>query len=55
MPYCDPSTAAMKRQQEHYDFIVPKMRSERSAVRRSCEILNDPRMLARLSATEVRI
>ena len=42
-------------QEERYGFIVPKMRSERSAVPPTCGILNDPTMRERHSALAFRI
>lgn len=39
-------------QEEHCDFIVPKARLERPAVRSFCGILNDPAMRERRSALE---
>lgn len=42
-------------QAKRYDFVVPKMRSRRSAVRPSCEILDDPRMRERLNALGFRV
>jgi putative molybdopterin biosynthesis protein len=35
-------------QEEHYDFVVPRARLERPAVRAFCALLNDPPMRQRL-------
>ena len=42
-------------QEEHYDFIVPKARLERPAVRSFCEILDDQGMRERLGALGFRV
>jgi putative molybdopterin biosynthesis protein len=41
-------------QEEHYDFLLPVARTERPGVRRFCELLQDPELVARLAALGFR-
>ena len=42
-------------QEEHYDFVVPKARLDRPAVRMFCELLKDDEMRQQLSAVGFRL
>jgi putative molybdopterin biosynthesis protein len=40
---------------EQYDFVIPKSRADRPAVRRFCELLNNPQVTSSLSALGMRL
>ena len=42
-------------QDEHYDFVVPRARLERPAVRRFCTVLNDRSLLESLKALKFKV